>query len=96
MVKKTMKEEEFDLSKKRERFFNEMSNHTPELAWAFQFVESEIKRQDKEFIKRQIDRMNERIAFFDDLRGLKEVELQRAEVIKIRNDLLIDAGEKLK
>ena len=55
----------FNLSKKREQFFNEMSNHTPELAWAFQFVENEIKRQDKEFIKRlKQDLSNPRM--FDD------------------------------
>jgi len=50
----------------------------------------------RDFIKKQIDRMNNRISFFDDLRGLAEAELQRAEVIKIRDDLIKDAGERFK
>lgn len=56
-----------------------------------------IKTEDvKEFIKRQIERIDFRIEELSEFDGLGEVMLQKAELKKVRNDLLKDAGEKLK
>lgn len=49
----------------------------------------------KEFIKRQIDRIDLRLEFLSDFHGLIEAELQMRELRKVKNDLLKDAGEKL-
>lgn len=49
----------------------------------------------KEFIKKQIDRMDERIEWLSQLDGLAEAMLQKAEVQKIKEDLINDAGKEL-
>ena len=55
-----------------------------------------IKLEDvKEFIKRQIERIDARILELSEFDGIAEVMLQKAELYKVKIDLINDAGEKL-
>ena len=54
-----------------------------------------ILLNEKEFIRRQIERIDNRISVLSEFDGLGEIMLQKAELNKVKRDMLEDAGEKL-
>jgi len=63
------------------------------------WIEKDIDKIDvigvKEFIKRQIERIDARILELSEFDGLAEVMLQKAELYKVKLDLINDAGKQL-
>ncbi len=88
-VFKTLTEKEFNLSDKRGQI--RVGYNEDGIVFDGIYPEGDVK----EFIKRQVERIDARLEYLSDLAGLMEAELQMAELRKIKEDLLKDAGDKL-
>jgi hypothetical protein len=79
---------EFNLSENRKQTFK--ANALTE-GYHYSYNEEDVK----EFIRRQIERIDNRIFELSEFDGLGEIMLQKAELNKVKRDMLEDAGEKL-